>query len=30
MREADEPSEEISAAGGENAVVIFRNKVYEA
>jgi len=27
MHEADEPSEEISAAAGENAVVIFRSAV---
>jgi hypothetical protein len=30
MREADESTEEISAAGGENAVVIFRTDDYEA
>jgi hypothetical protein len=30
MREAEDSSEEISAVGGENAAVIFRNEVYEA
>jgi len=30
MREADELSEELSAAGGENAVVFFRSEVCEA